>query len=153
VPNRTLELVLAFTPILVSPISAQTRSVPLTRTGASIVVHVAIGGRTRHLLLDTGAGLTVVSPATAGWSPLDLKKSRSHRSAVGLDGVIHSVGSTTATLEFGQTIIITSAAVVDLNPLCKALNIKLDGILGQDVLSQFSRVTIDYKNRQLILEK
>lgn len=84
---------------------------------------------------------------------MDLKKARSNRLAVGLDGVIHSMGSTTAMLEFGQTIIVTPAAVVDLHPLCKALNIKLDGILGQDVLSQFSRVTIDYKNRQLILEK
>jgi hypothetical protein len=43
--------------------------------------------------------------------------------------------------------------VADLSPLSKALNMKLDGILGQDVLSQFSRVTIDYKNKHLIFEK
>jgi len=50
-------------------------------------------------------------------------------------------------------LIVTPVAVADLNPLSKALSIKLDGILGQDVLSQFSRVTIDYRNKQLILEK
>ena len=49
--------------------------------------------------------------------------------------------------------IVTPVAVADLNLLSKALNTELDGILGQDVLSQFSRVTIDYEKKQLILEK
>ena len=39
--------------------------------------------------------------------------------------------------------IVTPVAVADLNLLSKALNTELDGILGQDVLSQFSRVTGD----------
>jgi len=151
--NRVLIFVLFLMPISVASISAQNRSVAFTRTGSSIVVDVTVSGKTRHFLLDTGAGLSVLSLDTAGWSPVDLKKVGSNRSAVGLDGATHSMGSTTATLELGQTMIVTAAAVADLNPLSKVLNIKLDGILGQDVLSQFSRVTIDYKNKQLILEK
>jgi predicted aspartyl protease len=133
--------------------SAQTTSVPVTRVGSSLVVEVSVQGKTRHFLLDTGAGLSVLSPDTAGWSPVDVIKAVSSRSAVGLDGATHSMGSTTATLELGQTMIVTPAAVADLNALSKALNIKLDGILGQDVLSQFSLVTIDYKNKQLIFKK
>jgi predicted aspartyl protease len=148
-----LIFVLFSMPISAPSVSAQTTSVLFTRTGSSIVVDVTVGGKARHFLLDTGAGLTVLSPVAAGWSPVDLKKLSSNRSVVGLDGVTHSMGSTTATLELGQTMIVTPAAVADLQPLSKALNAKLDGILGQDVLSQFSRVTIHYKNKQLILEK
>lgn len=151
--NATLILVILLMQTLVPSLSAQTTSVPFTRTGSSIVVDVTVGGQTRHFLLDTGAGVSVLSPDTAGWSPFDIKKVRANRLAVGLDGTTHAMGSTTATLEFGQSMVVTPAAVADLSPLSKALNIKLDGILGQDVLSQFSRVTIDYKNKHLILEK
>ncbi len=145
--------VLFFMPILVPLISAQTTTVPFTRTGSNIVADVAVGGKVRHFLLDTGAGLTVLSPGTAGWSPAEVKVVGFKRQAVGIDGSTHSMGSTTAELELGQTTIVTPVAVADLSPLSKALNMKLDGILGQDVLSQFSRVTIDYKNKHLILEK
>jgi predicted aspartyl protease len=151
--NMAPLFVLFLMPILVPSISAQTTSVPFNRTGSNIVADVAVGGKTRHFLLDTGAGLTVLSPDTAGWSPVEVKMVRSKRLAVGIDGSTHSMGSTTAELELGQTMIVTPVAVADLSPLSKALNMKLDGILGQDVLSQFSRVTIDYKNKHLIFEK
>ena len=140
-------------PISVPSISAQDTSVPFTRTGSSIVADVTVGGKTRHFLLDTGAGLSVLSPDTAGWSPVDVMKAISSRSAVGLDGSTHSMGSATATLELGKTLIVTPVAVADLGPLSKALKIKLDGILGQDVLSQFSLVTIDNRNKRLTLTK
>jgi predicted aspartyl protease len=117
------------------------------------VAEVSVGGKTRHFLVDTGAGLTVLSPDTAGWSPVEVKMVNSKRLAVGIDGSTHPMGSTTVELELGQTMIVTPVAVADLSTLSKALNLKLDGILGQDVLSQFSRVTIDYKNKHLILEK
>ena len=151
--NRVLIFVLFLMPISVPSISAQTTSVALNRTGSSIIVDVTIGGKTRHFLLDTGAGLTVLSSNIPGWSPVDVTKAVSRRSAVGLDGSAHSMGSTTTTLELGKILIVTPVAVDDLNPLSKALNTELDGILGQDVLSQFSRVTIDYKKKQLILEE
>jgi Aspartyl protease len=113
--NRVLIFVLFWMPISVPSISAQTTSVALTRTGSSIIVDVTIGGKTRHFLLDTGAGLTVLSPDIAGWSPVDVMKAISRRSAVGLDGSAHSMGSTT-TLELGKISIVTPVVVADLNP-------------------------------------
>jgi hypothetical protein len=151
--NKVPICVLFSMSILVPSLSAQTTSVPFTRIGANIVANVEVGEKARHFLLDTGAGLTVLSPDTAGWSPVEVMRAVASRSAVGIDGSTHSMGSTRATLELGKTLMVTPVAVADLNPLSKALNIKLDGILGQDVLSQFSRVTIDYKNKQLVLEK
>lgn len=132
--------------------AAQSRPVPFTRTGASILVDVLVGGKTRHFLLDTGAEMTVLSVDAAGWSLADLRKDVLHRSAVGIDGASHAMGKSTAALEIAHKLIVTSVGVADLRPLSKALNVKLDGILGQDVLSQFGSLTIDYKNRQLIFE-
>jgi predicted aspartyl protease len=135
--------------------AAQTKTVSFIHTGAGLVVivDIAVGGSTRHFLLDTGSSVTVLSPDTAVWSPVEAVNSLSRRSIVGIDGSTHSAASTTAALDFGRTIVVTRATVAELTGLSKALHIKLDGILGQDVLLQFSRVTIDYKNKQLILEK
>ena len=49
--------------------------------------------------------------------------------------------------------IVTPVVVADLGPFSKAPKIKLDGILGQDVLLHFALVIIDNKNNRLILEK
>src|SRR5262249_3206960 len=135
-----------------APAAAQSRPVPFTRTGAHIVIHVIVGGQTRHFLVDTGAGMTVLSVDAAGWSLADLRKGALQRSAVGIDGSSHPMGKSTATLEIARKLIVTPVGVTDLRSLSKALNVKLDGILGQDVLSQFGSVTVDYKNRQLIFE-
>jgi hypothetical protein len=150
---RAFMLVLVFMLILIPSSSAQTISVPFTRADLSVVVEIVVSGKTRHFLLDTGCGLTVMSPNTAGWSPVDVMKAVPSRSVTGIDGLSHSMGSTNATLEIGQTLIVTPVVVRDLGGFSEALKIKLDGILGQDVLSHFSRVTIDNKNKRLILEK
>jgi predicted aspartyl protease len=144
----TLLLAVAWTPIA----AAQSRPVPFTRIGASILVDVIVGGKTRHFLLDTGSGVTVLSVDAAGWSPADLRKDVLRRTAVGIDGASHAMGKSTATLEIAHKLIVTPVGVTDLRSLSKALNVKLDGILGQDVLSQFGSLTVDYKNHQLIFE-
>jgi hypothetical protein len=66
--------------------------------------------------------------------------------------MVRAMPKSTAALEIARKLIVTPVGVTDLGPLSKALNVKLDGILGQDVLSQFGSVTVDYKNRQLIFE-
>jgi hypothetical protein len=57
------------------------------------------------------------------------------------------------TRQIGETLIVTPVVVADLGPFSKAPKIKLDGILGQDVLLHFALVIIDNKNNRLILEK
>ena len=104
-------------------------------------------------MLDTGSSVTMLSPDTAASFPVDAVNPASHRSIVGIDGSTHSVGSVTVGLDFGRTTVVTQATVAELTGLSKVLHTKLDGVLGQDVLLQFSRVTIDYKNKQMILEK
>jgi hypothetical protein len=63
------------------------------------------------------------------------------------------MGNTAATLEVGRALTVTPVAVADLHTFAKTLNIKLDGILGQDVLRGFSVVRIDYKSQLITLEE
>lgn len=136
-------------------VAAQTQPFSLIPmgTGVAIIVDITVRGSTRHLMLDTGASVTVLSPEAAGWSPVEAMRSASRYSIVGIGSSTHAFGSTTAALDFGQIVVVTQATVAELTGLSKALHIKLDGILGQDVLSEFACVTIDYKNKQMILEK
>jgi hypothetical protein len=153
VANRVLIPVLISMLILVTSVLAQTTSAPFTKTDLSIVVDIAVRGKVRHFLLDTGCGLTVASADTVGWSSVDVMKAAPAHLIVWVDGSIHSMGSVSTTLEIGQTLIVTPVVVANLDPLSKSMKIKLDGILGEDVLSHFSRIIIDNKNKRLILEK
>jgi hypothetical protein len=79
-------LVLVFMLNLVPSSWAQTTSAPFMRTDLSIVVDIAVGGKIRHFLLDTGCGLTVASADTAGWSPVDVMKAAPTHIIVWVDG-------------------------------------------------------------------
>jgi hypothetical protein len=132
---------------------ARTFTVPFHNINGVILLDAKVNDKPAVLLLDTGAGLTVLSPDAAGWSPADLKKRYANRLAVGIDGATHSMGNTAATLEVGRALTVTPVAVADLHTFAKTLNIKLDGILGQDVLRGFSVVRIDYKSQLITLEE
>jgi Aspartyl protease len=136
-------------------IAAVTRTftVPFRNVNGVILLDAKVNDKPAVLLLDTGAGLTVLSPDAAAWPSAAVKKRLASRLAVGIDGATHSMGNITATLEVGRTITVTPVAVADLQSFAKALNIKLDGILGQDVLRGFSAVRIDYKSQLITLEE
>jgi hypothetical protein len=131
----------------------RTFTVPFRNVNGVILLDAKVNDRPAVLLLDTGAGLTVLSPDTAAWRSATLKKRFASRLAVGIDGATRSMGNTTATFELGRAITVTPVAVADLQSFAKALNIKLDGILGQDVLRGFSAVRIDYKSQLITLEE
>jgi hypothetical protein len=133
--------------------AARTFAVPFHNLHGVILLDAKVNDKPVVLLLDTGADLTVLSPDAAGWSPADFKKGYTNRFAVGIDGATHSMGNATATLEVGRAITVTSVAVADLQSFAKTLNIKVDGILGQDVLRGFSVVRIDYKSQLVTLEE
>jgi Aspartyl protease len=158
---RSLLMLLIFLSPLALALSCHPRAVAVARTftlpfqnvNGVILIDAKVNDKPAVLLLDTGAGLTVLSPDAAGWSPADLKNAYTNRSAVGIDGEAHSMGNATATLELGRAITVTPVAVADLHTFAKTLNIKLDGILGQDVLREFSAVRIDYKSQRVTLEE
>lgn len=132
---------------------ARTFTVPFRNVNGVILLDAKVNDKPAVLLLDTGAGLSVLSPDAAAWPSAALKKRFASRLAVGIDGATRSMGNTTATFELGRAITVTPVAVADLQSFAKALNVKLDGILGQDVLRGFSAVRIDYKSQLITLEE
>lgn len=115
----------------------------------SIFVAVTVNGRPATLLVDTGAASTIVRPELAGVDRLALDRSR-FRGDVGFEarGVWQTVrlglGTSWSTpLEVGA---------VDLSEAMQRYGRRVDGLLGQDVLRRFRRVTFDYATKKLLLE-
>ena len=103
-----------------------------------------VNGHNVTLLLDTGAQPFIISPRYAVGAEV-----LGHASAQGVGGLA-KVTIIRATVKLGDDVFpgqVMESANFNLGPLTA------DGILGEAVLSQYSKVTIDYKAHTLILEK
>jgi hypothetical protein len=143
-------MTLAFLVSLLLPVTPLTVPFDLDARYGSIFVTVTINGRPATLLVDTGAASTIVRPELAGVRLPALDRSR-FRGDVGFEarGVWQTVqfglGKTWSTpLEVGA---------VDLTEAMQRYGRRVDGLLGQDVLRRFRRVTFDYATKKLLLEK
>lgn len=97
-------------------------------------VEVAVGGRTHTFLLDTGGGVTTISPALAEaigctpWSQINGFRMGGERlSMPRCDGVAIDIA--------GQALTVPSAAVLDLTPLLPPGPAKIEGLVALDVLA------------------
>jgi predicted aspartyl protease len=113
------------------------------------LVQGTLQGAPVWLLLDTGAGATVLHEATARELGLPLAGQIEGRGAGEGSVVSHLVSDVSLTVGEagvrGQTVV-----AVDLGAIEAAAGRRLDGILGYDFLSRFV-VTIDYAQRRLRL--
>jgi clan AA aspartic protease (TIGR02281 family) len=118
--------------------------VPLRRAGNAMLVE-AVVDRTRHahLLLDTGAELTVLSTAVARSLALNLR-----------DAAVMPLRSASgvffAPMMKVQSITVGDAAVYDVEVVVHDATPGLDGLLGMSFLDNFS-VTISGSGHKLIL--
>jgi len=111
-----------------------------------ITVRATVMGTTDvELILDTGAGTTVISERTAkllGFQPEMLPLSESF---VAAGGRVNAKILTLKEFEaFGKTIRNFSVAVLPL-----PIQILADGLLGVDFMQIFKRVSIDFENNQI----
>lgn len=113
-----------------------------------VLLEVQVNGKQGLFILDTGSKHTVVSHALAGVSNLDLKAAQ--MAGQGING--EAIG-TAVTLKVGRAREQVTVAAMDISGLQKRLGRPVDGLLGQDFLTRFRRVTIDFKARKLILER
>jgi Aspartyl protease len=115
---------------------------PFRTAHSMIVVQARVNGSQVALLLDTGATRTVVSARVYGNVPFRLRAIERTSKSAGIvgDSVILPVNLELANHTWaGQGV-----AVMNLDGLSQVFGIQFDGLLGQDVLSEFHSVRIDY---------
>lgn len=113
-----------------------------------IFIHAIVNGKHAVLLVDTGASNTWLDADVAGVHRVTLARSR-FRQDVGFDvtGVKRQ-----ATVDIGTVRASERFRVADLDALSSRYGRPVDGVLGQDLLGRFARVTIDYRTRTIVME-
>jgi predicted aspartyl protease len=124
------------------------------RSGIAVVT-VLVNGKNRRFVIDPGSQKTSVSNEVAGLTHEKLKtlKENSTIQATGFTGSAKTVLARTSfalgTMTFDGTIVI----VADFSSISDSVGEHVDGLLGQDILARFSKVTFDYKHGLLNLSK
>ncbi|MGH9789941.1 MAG: retropepsin-like aspartic protease [Candidatus Acidiferrales bacterium] len=115
----------------------------------AILIQAEVNGKSVRLLVDTGASQTILDAQLLGLTNLDLKISRFSSSGPGLRG--EAVWAQ-ARLKLGaRTWHEQRVVAMNLEQLASRYGQPVHGLLGQDILRQFARVTIDFRTRTLIL--
>lgn len=147
---RRMTNVLAALTLLVA--TASTTEIPLEIGSGEpvLLVRAMVNGRPVLLILDTGATRTILRPELLGKGLPTLAPSRFASNGPGLEarGRFARV-----TLQLGDRIWPDRNVVtMNFDEVAKAYGAAIDGLLGQDVLGEFARVTIDYRGRRLLLD-
>jgi predicted aspartyl protease len=115
---------------------------PLKSTGNAFLTPLTVNGKRNQLMrVDTGCASALQWVATT-----EPAEKRSHRIAIALKEV--AVDMVPAAVTIGKTTFMSVSAELHQHPLFPGE----DGLLGNALLSRFSKVTIDAKSRRLILE-
>ena len=111
-----------------------------------MLIRARINNRTAMLILDTGSSHTILTPAAAGVNPAELAAPRTGAGVIG-DAVAREV-----TLEIGRKVWQRRrVSVMDLSAALSAYRERIDGLLGIDLLLEFSQAVINVKARTLTL--
>lgn len=113
-----------------------------------IFIHAIVNGKRAVLLVDTGASNTWLDADIAGVHRVTLMRSR-FRQDVGFD--VHGVRKP-AVIDIGTARASERFRVADLDELSTRYGRTVDGVLGQDILGRFARVTIDYQRKAMVME-
>jgi hypothetical protein len=125
--------------------------VPIERSPhfGAILVSVQVNGKPAVLILDTGSNTTILSPEISGLNPAHLPRANPPRKGTGF---VEDGRWGQATLIIGTTVWKDKRVlVVDTKDLSRAVQRKIDGILGQDILDEFKYVEINLEEKRLTL--
>jgi predicted aspartyl protease len=145
--HRTAILLL----LLAMPVAAADLELPfeLRSRHQAMFVTAMVDGRPATMLVDTGAGSTYVRAGLLGINEAAIARAR-FRTDVGTD-IAHVRRS--VELRLGDWTRELQVGAANLTSLSQRFGRPVDGVLGQDVLGQFSRVTIDFGTKKLILAR
>jgi hypothetical protein len=128
------------------PLVERQLSIPFTVTYGNVnfpllLVHASVNGRPATLILDTGAQFLTITPELAeGLQPTGTVEH------IGLGVRTQSTRVTVSVILGGVTLPHCAAETQDLSNLSNGLEVEIDGLIGESVLSQFKAVSIDYVN-------
>jgi hypothetical protein len=124
---------------------------PIERSArfGALLVSLEVNGKPAVLILDTGSNTTILSPEISGLSLPSLPRAAPPRKGTGFVG---EGRWGRVTLKIGTTVWRDKQVlVVDTRDLSRALERKIDGILGQDILDEFQYVEINLVEKRLTL--
>jgi hypothetical protein len=125
--------------------------VPIERSPhfGAILVTVHINGKPAVLILDTGSNTTILSPEISGLNPTHLPRAEPPRKGTGFvgDGRWGQATLTIGTMVWKDKRVL----IVKTEDLSRAVQRKIDGILGQDILDEFKYVEINFEEKRLTL--
>ncbi len=137
--------------LLALPVGAADFEIPFKVYGKrhAILVQVAVNGKRCTFLLDTGSARTVMSPAAVGATEFDLRLTRFRDRGPGATG--EAMRGKARSLRLGKRVWYDRPVVVmNLKEVSRIYGRRIDGLLGQDILTEFDSVAIDFTNRKLV---
>jgi len=148
---RALTLFLLLLIPMTNPAHSGTVRIPFRTVQSLIVVEGKVNGNAATFLLDTGANRTIVSAKIYGSGRFNLQRMPRRYGGAGFAG--YSLRRP-ANLELAANIwTAQEVSVMDLDELKQMLHMEFDGLLGQDFLSQFRSVRIDYRAHVIELQE
>ena len=140
--------------LLYIPAHAQERktfTVPFHTVRGMILLDGQLNGKPAVLLLDTGANMSIVDYRAAGFpaSKPDVLRSTGGTGAEG-DCLTREIPKLSLGL---RSWLSRRTCLMDLSDASKRTGARVDGFIGQDILSTFSAVRIDYKAQIVTLEQ
>lgn len=113
-----------------------------------IVVDAHINGVGKRMIVDTGAGMTIINRRTV--KALGLTDGANAVAGGAGDHVDPNIVELGSLSVGGATLHGVRGVSMDLTDVCRRVGEDVDGIIGADFLSEY-RVTIDYSSRRLSL--
>ena len=146
IPDRLLAMLTVA--MLTSLAHAQTFIIPLNIDGARIFVNVRVNGKTARLLLDTGAGMTLVRPEFAQGT-IELRRLNIEQQAGISEASLRRLSITLGEWSLKDHVV----GVLDMTEVNRRTGASMDGVLGEDILCRFRTVRISFKDKTLELER
>jgi hypothetical protein len=124
--------------------------IELTSRFSLVLVRLEVNGRPATLVVDTGSSHTILSTQFLQLKGLDSDVGANPSKGSGLVG---NAAWIKATVKAGKEVwrdheFLAMGVLPDIS---NAVGQKIDGIVGEDILKEFSVVEIDFKHRRLVL--
>jgi predicted aspartyl protease len=133
-----------------SCVQVQNASLPVTFTAQGLpVVDIVVAGQTLHMLVDTGAEITIITPAAAKKIPSGFVDGGTIRME-GVNGGLDSQARSVQLMRLGgisvknEEVFVTKLAIPDNQ------GNEIDGNIGEDILKNFN-IGLDFPHHQLDL--